>query len=595
MATIEDLLALEETPQAGQPAPQGVTVEDLIALSDDGPAWWENIWGRGEADTPGERLGQTINDAGRAAIAGAQRGYTSLADLPGVVVNALGNRAVDAIDAVADLPDGVEQGARQSLAATPVGSGRTMRKGAEAVSPVPLDYEPKTQAGRYAGTIAEFLPTIHMPGAQVGAHVVAPGAVSEFAGQQFEGKQIPDWVPLIGGQDAEPFARVGGALVGPGLYERARRTVTPNPADPARIRAANRLKDEGITTTAGQRTDSPMTRFREASTRYGYETAGNQNEQFTAAALRRIAARNVDDQGRVMDAPATRATPEVLRQASDDIGQLFKRVEQGASFTPTANMATQMRDALNRYKQLVNKNQRSPLLKATVSKIEDALDEGRSITGKEYTSWRSQLSEATAGSDSFLRGAALKYIDELDRAVGRSLIERGDNELLRTYTTARQRWQDYLAIQKAASMKGAESGVISPGQLRSGVSTGSQRGSYARSQRDIQGLTRDANEVMAPLNDPQQDALRSRVFTEMMGGGGIAGGGAAMATGDPLIGGAVGAASFGVPYIANRAVGTRAGQAYLGNQLMTGTNGALAPQTWPVLTGLLAEEQTAGR
>ncbi len=67
-------------------------------------------------------------------------------------------------------------------------------------------YEPQTTAGKYAETIASFAPAAAFPGSAVarGARVAVPGAASEAAGQLTEG------TPL------EPYARVGGALLGAG-------------------------------------------------------------------------------------------------------------------------------------------------------------------------------------------------------------------------------------------------------------------------------------------------------------------------------------------------------------------------------------------
>ncbi|HYE38231.1 hypothetical protein [Methylocaldum sp.] len=70
-----------------------------------------------------------------------------------------------------------------------------------------LDYDPKTVAGKYAKTTAEFAPNALMPGGAVARtlSVVLPGLASEAAGQATEG------TPL------EPWARTGAAIVGGGL------------------------------------------------------------------------------------------------------------------------------------------------------------------------------------------------------------------------------------------------------------------------------------------------------------------------------------------------------------------------------------------
>ena len=47
------------------------------------PSWTENIIGKGEIDTPGERLGATIQDVIRSTFGGAAKGTAALAGIPG--------------------------------------------------------------------------------------------------------------------------------------------------------------------------------------------------------------------------------------------------------------------------------------------------------------------------------------------------------------------------------------------------------------------------------------------------------------------------------------------------------------------------------
>jgi hypothetical protein len=170
------------------------------------PSWTENIWGKGEADTPGERLGQTINDMGGEFFKGAGRGARDLAMFLGS----------------AGRPDVSENARAAILPKTEF-----------------LNRDAQTQAGTYAGTVGEFAPGVLM-GASPYA-VAAAGTASEAAGQAARGKSVPDFVPFVGGSDAEPVARTGAALLAgggaqaldDGLRQRAATTQYIKEAPPA--------------------------------------------------------------------------------------------------------------------------------------------------------------------------------------------------------------------------------------------------------------------------------------------------------------------------------------------------------------------------
>lgn len=160
------------------------------------PSILENIWGKGEADTPGEKLGVALNDAGGELFKGAGRGVRDM-------VTFLGS---------AGRPEIARNASRAIGGATEF-----------------LNEAPQTEAGKVAGTIGEFAPGLLLGASPVS--IVAAGAGSELLGQATEGKKIPDFVPMVGGQDAEPWARgVGSIVAGGGIQAlddtMARRAVT---------------------------------------------------------------------------------------------------------------------------------------------------------------------------------------------------------------------------------------------------------------------------------------------------------------------------------------------------------------------------------
>jgi len=133
-------------------------------------------------------------------------------------------------DVLKSLGSGAVRGAI-GLAETPEMAGRALRRGFQEIKQLfggeveqetPIfntatgqflreattleDYQPRTTAGEYAGTVGEFLPAaIGGPAGlarRVGIATVA-GLGSEAAGQATEGKEF------------EPYARIAGALIAP--------------------------------------------------------------------------------------------------------------------------------------------------------------------------------------------------------------------------------------------------------------------------------------------------------------------------------------------------------------------------------------------
>lgn len=523
------------------------------------------------------RAANTVADVITSAESGARRGVVGMLDAPGALFSFAGDKLNDAAEFVG-VPSEMVDASRATFDALPF-NGTQARDIVNATTGNSLEYKPRTQAGEYAQTSGEFLPASMNPGGSFVAHTLAPGIASEFVGQQTEGMTFPENTPLVGGQAVEPYARGAAAIASPFAAEGVRRAITPNPADPARIAAAGRLSDEGVNTTAGQKTGSKPLMLRESASSGTRAIVDDQNEQFTAAALRRIKARDPETL-----APATRATPEVLRQASDDIGEMFDEVAEAVTITPTQRMADDMLKAEANYKLMTAKANVAPLISVTRKKIQDAIAAGEPVSGVQYQQWRSQLSKALIGSDQQLIEAASRYIDILDRAAENGLVRLGRKDLVQTFSDARRMWGDYKTIVQSVSGAGDEaaSGIINPRNVRGAVSRGNAKTSYATGQKDLGNLARDGNAVIAPLSDPAQDSL----IAQMVGNSAMTGTGATglayALTRDPAIAGAVGAASTMAPVAASRFTGSPAAQAYLANQWLP-----QQVQTFGTGTGLL--------
>ena len=156
-------------------------------------------------------------DVAKSAGAGLVKGATGMLGLGGDAGSLLGSGVDYAGSALGIAPDKIQQfkefmarGARNNpITSVPAGilqghSSQDLQGKVESVTG-PL-YKPQTTAGEYAQTAAEFLPGMAGGPGSVGSkllsRVAAPALASETAGQ------------LTKDTGAEPYARVGGALLG---------------------------------------------------------------------------------------------------------------------------------------------------------------------------------------------------------------------------------------------------------------------------------------------------------------------------------------------------------------------------------------------
>lgn len=165
-----------------------------------GEMLYENVIGSGEADTPGEKLGQYIRGAGAATARG-------IADVPAIPANLaqLGAMGVEKAFGM-EAPSMVSRG----LAALP-----DTRNMLSAVTGGESDYQAPGKVGEYIATAGEFAGGAGVtagPGAIL-KYGVVPGLASEAAGQATEGTK------------AEPYARLAAGLFAPLALNTANKTV----------------------------------------------------------------------------------------------------------------------------------------------------------------------------------------------------------------------------------------------------------------------------------------------------------------------------------------------------------------------------------
>lgn len=412
-------------------------------------------------------------------------------------------------------------------------------------------YKPQTTGEKYAQTIGEFAPAaIAGPGGvarRLITQAMIPGAVSEAAGQASEGKW---W---------EPYARMGGAVLGsfaPGAVARA---VTPIPSTPARQRLVDVLNEEGVTsTTAGQRTGSEALKYAESTLGNAPGAGGAANRivregegQLTEAALRRAGT-------------AGEATPETLAANQQRLGDTFRDLSARNTLQMDPQFGRDVGQAIRHYER-VPPSQQKAIVENYVNDIIDHAARGGTMPGPDYQAMRSMLSTQSKGvrqTDHYLSNALRDLRDALDNAMGRS-ISPADREL---WNATRREYGAQKVIEKSMSgaSEAAGEGRIPPQALRATVAA-ENRGAHARGEGDFSELARAASTVMKPL--PQSGTgprAAMHAIASLMGGAAGSAGGLGVGSGAGAVAGAIAG-----PAIAGRALMSAPVQGYLGNQLLT--------------------------
>jgi hypothetical protein len=493
---------------------------------------YENVIGGGEADTPGERLGQTINDMGQAFFPGVARGAAEMAGIPGTVSDLMDIplRRMGLLPDVEGLPSG-----------SPL-SGQALREYMSGATNGATEFRGDTTAGRYAGTFGEFLPGATGAGLRgILGYAAIPSVASETAGQLTEGTA------------AEPYARVAAGLLGSVLGGGMTGATSPQPrpvgSNAETQRLAAYLQSQGVQPTAGQVSGSPMLRRMEGT----ITPRPAQVEQVTQAAMASIGSQ------------AARATPDALSDAAARIGQTMDDALSGVSIVPTSQMAQAAEDVAENYLTMVPSASRVPRISGMVEEIVDAATSPSTspIDLSLLRVWRTDLGRMLRSNDEATRTAAQQLRELIDSATDTALTAAGREADLASLATAREQWRNYLAVRDASTRVGSEGGVLSPTQLNQSLIRVFGRDNYAVGRgTDLMETSRAAGELLRPLPTVEAGGIRRLPY---VGEAGTAAAGAyagSTMAGIPgaIAGGLLGAA---VPPLGQAAIRSRAVQSLL--------------------------------
>lgn len=429
------------------------------------------------ASTP-TTAGEITADIGKATGAGAVRGAAETGQLMGDV-SAFLRELPESI--TAKLFPGLTRPRKDTVFA---GLGRAMEatglmRRPEDVDTRPLpeiasditggfsDYEGKTRAAKFGGTVGEFAGgAAVMPvgggvitgiPARVGGAII-PGLLSEGAGQMAEGTQYED-LARLGGALAFPVAQAAAApflrraAIGP-----AQETVAGQPGAVIRA-AAEYLESRGVPVTSGQALGSPTLKSLEGA----IEPSMAQRTALTRAAL--------EEAGITGNALAT---PDVLQATHKRLGAIFDKADDAVTLAPANDEAARMMSALNEALADAKIGDVAPGLQGIVDDFVDASARGTTMNaddvGRLRTDLRRKLRLYASQNDQINFNLAYSVNEVLDDMIQRQ-VAAVDPDLVNDLAQARKEYRALLTIERAVNRSGADAanGIITPNALNSAL------------------------------------------------------------------------------------------------------------------------------
>lgn len=423
--------------------------------------------------------------------------------------------------------------------------------------------------GAIAGGLLTTLPTAFVPGVNtLGASAAIGGTYGALQ-------------PTVGNESriTNTAMGAGGGAAGYGLGRLLSGAVTPaqNNLTPSQVRALTKATDLGAQVTPGTRTGAPGLRQMEA---------GMESFPFTAGPIKAIKETN---QG-ILNKAAAKAigetadsvTDDVLNAARSRIGGVFKQTEKIQAIPVDDAVQNSLASIESKYQGLLEK----PIAEMPV--VQDIYKNlGKSITGKQYNDWQSQLGKIArskftgAKSDPNTGFAMFEVKNALDDAAS-SVMTGAEKQ---AFKTAQQQWKN-LVMLETGNVVNEQSGNVS-GRLLSGVlsrkdKTGFRLGGNSSDLYDMARFSKAFPDIVGDSGTATRSA-----FPLLLGSSAASGLSAGLLTGSPTVGLAAAAAPLAIGGAARAGEAAYLSpviQAYLANQLLSqgtkraigATGGALA-------------------
>lgn len=389
----------------------------------------DNLIGMGEVNSPGEYLGEAMNQGG----VGVQRGVLGAGDLLSYGPQVAGSYYNNEPDwpSFGMVTDAFERN----------------------VAPLAL---PENRRQQVAQTIGSFIPGAATAGGGLLGlmkNAVAPALGSELAGYATEGTAF------------EPYARFGGALLGQWGGSMIANRISPpsGPADFSRslggddaeqLRQGQVLENAGVRPTVGQATGNRTLRSLEGMN----SPAVEQLDDFTAAALRSSGS------------TYTRATPEALRDLYKTSTQTMDDVLGNIKITSNPSIGSRAAAIADDFIMDAPKNgEFGGRINDITRKLIDNANTGTTFGLDTLNKWRSALGKMTTSADPAVQNAAASLRRLIDDATDDALRAAGRAGDIEKLAASRVQFRDWLSFVDASTRAGAETGILSPQALRSAV------------------------------------------------------------------------------------------------------------------------------
>lgn len=475
-----------------------------------GEMLYENIVGVGEADTPGEKLGQYIRGGGAALARG-------IADIPAIPANLaqLGALGVEKLLGMEE-PSAVSR-ALESLPET--------LDYLSAVTGGESEYVAPGTAGEFISTIGEFAGGAG-PLSKTGKvkevaenmlrYGVLPGAASEAAGQATEGTAL------------EPYARTAAGLTA-GLLAQKK---VPVGGESQMAKLARTVEEGGVDLTAGQATKSDFLRRLEGRT----QPSGKQLDQFTASAMK------------MMGSSSKTADPESLAQLGQDIVKQMDDAVRGVKIKTQPSHGAAAKFIGQRYLERVPAGNLTPRIKGIADEIDDLAKTNQPVSLAQLKEWRMDIGDLTVVDDIPTRNAAHALRNLIDKMTDDALRAAGRGENIAQLKKGRERFRNFVGLRDAATRAGAEAGDLSPAQLNQSMIRAQGRTNYATGRTtDMADFTRGAAATLRPMQAVEPAGVRRLANAAPLASAVAAATGAGALTGNPIIAGMAGAAGAMAP------------------------------------------------
>ena len=515
------------------------------------PGFWdaiyENVVGRGEADTPGEKLGQYIRGLG----AGTARG---MLDVPAIPANLAQLGAAGYDYAREKLGGAAGPGAVSQFLESLPDTREMFANNVPVIGPESSYVAPGT-AGKVISTMGEFgggAGLMAGPSA-IARYGLLPGAASETAGQLTEGTPY------------ETPARIGAAVLAPLI---AGKITSPfGGANPELVKATTRGRELGLNPSAGQSVGSTGLRALE-------NTLTATDDQLNT--LSKLALRTTGSK-------APHLTREALRQIDDELGKRFDDILGGIDIIPSPATTRRAMDAVDDYTDFAGSDPVG-LIKNVANQIRAAATSNtpKPISLETLKKWRTQLGFLLDSDDPAKQLAARNLRDVINQATDESLIAAGRAGDVAELAKVRTQWWNLLGLKKAAAGagQGVRLGTVTPEKLRQAVirTQGEEAISMGRGT-DLADLAHTAEASIPSVPTVLSGGQRSLSPETMAAAAGLASGGL-----PGLLAG--GAAAVGGRAVVNNPLV----QWYLRNQQMSGPT---ARGQMSMLPGLLSQNEGA--